>query len=214
MPVLNIVFAVFAILTPLISIAYFRKWNTDNTATIRDLREIAAASQLALTNEHEREKVSLLTKLGVHDELRSRVGELERANHELQARLQQGKPFYAAMQENMVAIMTHPSKTFHAADKLLSKVLDGSLTSGDQAALDDMLVGRATDWSAEVTDEERLIAGIFPTIMLLAASEKRSDSPVTSVLVVTTGLRDPKSNESRKSSEAQATERRAIGRAG
>lgn len=144
----------------------------------------ADAQTQALREQYESEKESVKDKAIARKELLARVAELERTNTEIRAQLAQAQPFYTAMLTKMVETLTHPSKEFHAADALLAKVTSDGLTVKEQKQLDDILVERATDPNPKVTDEERLIAGILPTIIVLAEAEKKSDEPVTSVITV------------------------------
>lgn len=148
------------------------------------LRARTEAKLETLRAEYESEKESLKERAAARKDLLDRVAELERTNAEIRAQLAQAQPFYAAMLTKMIATLTHPSKEFHTADALLAKVTSDSLTVKEQKQLDDILVERATDPNPKVTEEERLVAAILPTVIVLAEAEKNSPEPVTSVITV------------------------------
>lgn len=202
-PVLNTILAValpFA-LTCIFAL-YMRRSNRKHEAAMKEIETKATDEREASKQKHDEEKERLREGVTAQKELLNRLGQIENLYASLRGEMTQAQPIYAALLEKAIGVLTHPSKEFFKDDKVLAKVLDGTLTEEERTEkLEPLLLKRAIDPNPEVSEEEKLIAGILPTLMLLADAESKSIEPFTNVKLISGTAPEPGKAEEEKKSE-------------
>ena len=102
-----------------------------------------------------------------HKELLERVGVLEKKEAVAAA---QFVPIASAFQATLIKLLTHAHTG--ELDALLVKVADHTLTPEEEPRMLALLDERTRDMDERITEEDREIAGIFPTVAKLARKEQ------------------------------------------
>jgi hypothetical protein len=102
--------------------------------------------------------------------LNERMGEFAISIKELQTQM---SPFWAIVQAKISKDLHHPSVRYAEMDGLLEKLEALTITLDERERLKALLVERSTDRHEDITDDQRMKAGLMIPLMELVVDEAK-----------------------------------------